>query len=240
VAISGVSTLEFLQGLLGKDDAGSGFLARFLLFKPPVTDKIPYALPQKKLKIQELHSYRLLSEIYNQLDNISVPLEYSISPEAQKIFEDYHNDMFLRFQESNDGTKSILDPFLKRWSPSVLKSAILFQYLLDSDTQTIGESAIMAGISLSLYAEKCTRYLFDRELGESIQQNKWRRIIEYLANRGGSVTRQQLIASRVLDGGHGEYDYVLTSLEHSGKLFVERTDGKVVSNSKIILTENNV
>jgi len=240
VAISGVSTLEFLQGLLGKDDAGSGFLARFLLFKPPVTDKIPYALPQKKLKIQELHSYRLLSEIYNQLDNISVPLEYSISPEAQKIFEDYHNDMFLRFQESNDGTKSILDPFLKRWSPSVLKSAILFQYLLDSDTQTIGESAIMAGISLSLYAEKCTRYLFDRELGESIQQNKWRRIIEYLANRGGSVTRQQLIASRVLDGGHGEYDYVLTSLEHSGKLYLERTDGKVVSNSKIILTENNV
>ena len=239
VAISGVSTLEFLQGLLGKDDAGSGFLARFLLFKPPVTDKIPYALPQKKTKIQELHSYRLLSEIYNQLDNISVSLEYSLSPEAQRVFEDYHNDMFSRFQESNDGIKSILDPFLKRWSPSVLKSAILFQYLLDSDTQIIGESAIMAGISLSLYAEKCTRYLFERELGESVQQNKWRRVIEYLANRGGSVTRQQLIASKLLDGGHGEYDYVLTSLEHAGKLFVEKTDGKVVSNSKIILTENN-
>ena len=239
VAISGVSTLEFLQGLLGKDDAGSGFLARFLLFKPPVTDKIPYALPQKNTKIQELHSYRLLSEIYNQLDNISVPLEYSISPEAQKIFEDYHNDMFSRFQESNDGTKSILDPFLKRWSPSVLKSAILFQYLLDSDSQTLSESAIMGGISLSLYAEKCTRYLFERELGESVQQNKWRRIIEYLANRGGSVSRQKLISSKILDGGHGEYDYVITSLEQAGKLFVERTDGKVVSNSKIILTENN-
>jgi hypothetical protein len=239
VAVSGVSTLEFLQGLLGKDDAGSGFLARFLLFKPPVTDKVPCALPQKNMKIQELHSYRLLSEIYNQLDNISVPLEYSISLEGQKIFEDYHNEMFSRFQESNDGTKSILDPFLKRWSPSVLKSAILFQYLLDSDTQIIGESAIMAGISLSLYAEKCTRYLFERELGESVQQNKWRRVIEYLANRGGSVTRQQLISSKVLDGGHGEYDYVLTSLEHQGKAFIEKTDGKIVGNSKIILTENN-
>jgi hypothetical protein len=97
----------------------------------------------------------------------------------------------------------------------------------------------MGGISLSLYAEKCTRYLFDRELGESVQQNKWRKVIEYLANRGGSVTRQQLIASKVLDGGHGEYDYVLTSLEHSGKLFVEKTDGKITSNSKIVLTENN-
>ena len=239
VGISGVSTIEFLQGLLGKDDAGSGFLARFMLFKPPVTDKIPYALPHKKTKIQELHSYRLLSEIYNQLDNISVPIEYSISPEAQRVFEDYHNDMFFRFQESNDGTKSILDPFLKRWSPSVLKSAILFQYLLDSDSQTISEPAVMAGVSLSLYAEKCTRYLFDRELGESVHQNKQRRVIEYLANRGGAVTRHKVISSRILDGGHNEYDYVLTSLEQSGKLFVETTDGKVTSNSRIVLTENN-
>ena len=239
VGISGVSTIEFLQGLLGKDDAGSGFLARFMLFKPPVTDNIPYALPHKKTKIQELHSYRLLSEIYNQLDNISVPMEYSISPEGQKVFEDYHNDMFSRFQESNDGTKSILDPFLKRWSPSVLKSAILFQYLLDSDTQTISESAIMGGISLSLYAEKCTRYLFDRELGETTHQNKQRKVIEYLANRGGSVTRQMIIASKLLGGGHNEYDYVLSSLEQSGKLFMETTDGKVTKNSKIVLTENN-
>ena len=239
VGISGVSTIEFLQGLLGKDDAGSGFLARFMLFKPPVTDKVPYALPHKKTKIQELHSYRLLSEIYNQLDNISVPIEYSISPSAQKIFEDYHNDMFSRFQESNDGTKSILDPFLKRWSPSVLKSAILFQYLIDSDSQTISEPAVMGGISLSLYAEKCTRYLFDRELGESVHQNKQRKVIEYLANRGGAITRHKIISSRILDGGHNEYDYVLTSLEQSGKLFIETTDGKVTSNSKIVLTENN-
>ena len=239
VGISGVSTIEFLQGLLGKDDAGSGFLARFMLFKPPATDKVPYALPHKKTKIQELHSYRLLSEIYNQLDNISVPIEYSISPEAQRVFEDYHNDMFSRFQESNDGTKSILDPFLKRWSPSVLKSAILFQYLLDSDSQTISEPAVMGGISLSLYAEKCTRYLFDRELGESVHQNKQRKVIEYLASRGGSVTRQRMMASKLLDGGHNEYDYVLSSLEQSGKLFMETTDGKITKNSKIVLTENN-
>ena len=239
VGISGVSTIEFLHGLLSKDDAGSGFLARFLLFKPPVADKVPHALPHKKTKIQELHSYRLLSEIYNQLDNISVPIEYSISLEAQKVFEDYHNDMFSRFQESNDGTKYILDPFLKRWSPSVLKSAILFQYLLDSESQTIGESAVMGGISLSLYAEKCTRYLFERELGESTHQSKQRKLIEYIANKGGTVTRQKLLGSRLLDGGHSEYDYVISSLEQSGKLFMETTDGKATSNSKIVLTENN-
>jgi len=237
VSISGVSTMEFLQGLLGKDDAGSGFLARFLLFKPPVSDNIPNALPQKNTKIQELHSYRLLSEIYNQLDNISVPLEYSLSADAQKLFEDFHNDMFSRFQDSNKGTKSILDPFLKRWSPNVLKSAILFQYLLDSETQTISDSAIMGGVSLSLYAEKCTRYLFDRELGESVHQSKQRKLIEYLAGRGGAVTRRQLLSSRLLDGGHNEYDYVIESLEQGGRVHMERTDNKIVASSRIILME---
>jgi len=239
VGISGVSTIEFLQGLLGKDDAGSGFLARFMLFKPPVSDKTPYALPHKKDKIQELHSYRLLSEIYNQLDNISVPIEYSISPEAKKVFEDYHNDMFSRFQDSDDGTKSILDPFLKRWSPSVLKLALIFQYLIDSESQVITESAVMGGVSLSLYAEKCTRYLFERDLGESTHQNKQRKLLEYLANRNGAVSRQKLLSSKILDGGHLEYDYVIQSLEQSGKLFMETTDGKATNNSRIILTETN-
>ena len=121
----------------------------------------------------------------------------------------------------------------------MLKSAILFQYLLDSETQTIGESAIMGGISLSLYAEKCTRYLFERELGESIHQNKQRRLIEYLAERGGTVARRQLLASRLFDGGYNEYDYVISSLEQSGKLAMERLDGKIVANSRIILTENS-
>ena len=237
VAISGVSTIEFLQGLLGKDDAGSGFLARFLLFKPPSSDSIPSALPDKSTKIQELHSYRMLSEIYNQLDNITVPIEYSLTPDSKKAFEKYHNDMFLRFQKSKDSTKSILDPFLKRWSPGVLKSAILFQYLSDSESQTISESAVMAGISLSIYAEKCTRYLFERELGESVHQNKQRRLIEYIASRGGVVSRQKLLSSKVLSGGHTEYDYVTTSLEESGKLFLEKTEGKPTKLSKITLTE---
>ena len=239
VGISGVSTIEFLQGLLGRDDAGSGFLARFMLFKPPVSDKTPYALPHKKDKIQELHSYRLLSEIYNQLDNISVPIEYSISLEAKKVFEDYHNDMFSRFQDSDDGTKSILDPFLKRWSPSVLKLALIFQYLIDSESQVISESAVMGGVSMSLYAEKCTRYLFERDLGESTHQNKQRKLLEYLANRNGAVSRQKLLSSKILDGGHLEYDYVIQSLEQSGKLFMETTDGKATNNSRIILTETN-
>lgn len=237
VAISGVSTIEFLQGLLGKDDAGSGFLARFLLFKPPPTENIPTALPVTTKKIQELHSYRLLSELYNQLDNITVPIEYTLTPDAKKVFEEYHNNLFDRFNSSDDSTKFILDPFLKRWSPGVLKSAILFQYLLDSESQTISDASVMAGISLSLYAEKCTRHLFQRELGESSHQNKQRKIVEYIAGRGGAVLRQKLLSSRILDGGHSEYDYILTSLEESGRIIMERMEGKTVRGGKITLIQ---
>jgi 5S rRNA maturation endonuclease (ribonuclease M5) len=237
VAISGVSTIEFLQGLLGKDDAGSGFLARFLLFKPPGSDTIPNALPGSATKIQELHSYRMLSEIYNQLDNITVPIEYTLTADAKKVFEEYHNSLFERFKATDDVTKFILDPFLKRWSPGVLKSAILFQYLLDSESQTISDAAVMAGISLSLYAEKCTRHLFKRELGESVHQNKQRRILEYIAKRRGAISRQKLLSSRILDGGHSEYDYILTSLEESGKIIMEKVQGKVAKNTKITLIE---
>lgn len=120
----------------------------------------------------------------------------------------------------------------------MLKSAILFQYLLDSETQTISDSAIMGGISLSLYAEKCTRYLFDRELGESVHQSKQRKLVEYIAQRGGTVNRKQLLSSKILDGGHNEYDYVITSLEESGRLHMERLEGKTVSGSRIILMEH--
>ena len=71
------------------------------------------------------------------------------------------------------------------------------------------------------YAIKSTIYLFKNELGESDQQRKQRKILEYIANRGGKVKRSQLIASRVLDGGAGEYDYVLQSLGDAGQIEVD-------------------
>ena len=74
-------------------------------------------------------------------------------------------------------------------------------------------------------------------LGESTHQNNQRKLLEYLANRNGSVSRQKLLSSKILDGSHHEYDYVIQSLEQSRKLFMERTDGKATNNSRIILTE---
>jgi hypothetical protein len=74
-------------------------------------------------------------------------------------------------------------------------------------------------------------------LGESIHHSNQRKLLEYLANRNGSVSRQKLLSSKILDGNYYDYDYVIQSLEKSSKLFMERTDGKATNNSRIILME---
>jgi hypothetical protein len=236
VGISGVSTVEFLQGMIGKDDAGSGFLARFLLFRPPPKDVIPPALPKIQTKVQDLNSYYLLSEIYHQLEEMTVPLEYEFSPEAEKAFTHYHNSLFKRLQSETIKEQKILDPFVKRWSPGVIKIGLLSQFLIDSNTSSLSEAAIMSGVSMCLYAEQCTRYLFNRELGESDHQTKQRKVVEYIANRQGKIPRQSLLVSRVLDGGVKEYNYILESLEESGVLHVSKTDGRMTKGSELILT----
>ena len=98
----------------------------------------------------------------------------------------------------------------------------------------------MSGISMCLYAEACTRFLFKRELGESDHQAKQRKVIEYIANRGGKKARQVLLTSRILDGGVKEYNYICESLEESGLVVVTRTDGRITRGSEIILTSSKL
>ena len=185
-----------------------------------------------------MESYSLLSEVYNQLEGVSVPIEYTLTAGAKREFEQYHLNMFKRFKESSESDQSKLDAFIKRWSPSVLKLAIPSQYMIDSEARQIDEQAILAGISLCAYAEQCTRYLMKRELGESDFQSKARRVIDYIAKKGGKCLRQKLMASHVLDGGKSEYDYILESLEGSGRIFLERHEGKLSARSRIILTDS--
>ena len=132
--------------------------------------------------------------------------------------------------------QKVLDPFVKRWSPGVIKVGLLSQFLIDSNTSLLSEAAIMSGVSMCLYAEQCTRFLFNRELGESDHQTKQRRVVEYIANRQGKIQRQSLLVSRVLDGGVKEYNYILESLEESGVLVVTKTEGKVTKGSEVFLT----
>ena len=237
ISIAGVSTIEFLQGLLTAQDAGSGFLARFLLFRPPPSDAIPAPRPMGTTSISDCDSYQLLDQVYRSLDHKTVQTEYGVSEKAWKLFDEYHEGLFKRLQDTDGNLQKTLDPFIKRWSPGALKTAITCQYLMDPNATEISEAAMLGGISVNAYAEQCTRYLFSGELGETQHQSKQSKVVTYIAERGGEVTWQRLNASKKLGGGHAEYDYVLKSLEEAGRLAIERVDGKIKAGSKILLVE---
>ena len=237
IAISGVSTMEFLAGLLGREDAATGFLARFMLLRPPVKNAIPDSLPTTKGTERDLESYSLLMEVYRQLSMMTVPLEYTLSQDARTSFDEYHKAMFNRFYSMKEEEKQWMEPFLKRLGPNALKVGMISQFLLDSTSTSISGHAMMAGISLAAYSEICIRFLFKRELGESEFQRKSRKLIAWLAKRDGNATREVLLRSKTLGGGQKEYDYVLEYLEDSGSIVVESERGKWRPGTKISLRE---
>jgi hypothetical protein len=235
IGISGVSTIEFLSGLLGREDASTGFLARFLLFRPPAKNAVPDALPETTKREEDLESYSYLEEIYRQLAHMTVPLEYKLSEKSKKMFNEYHQSMYDRFYKMSDNERFWMEPFVKRLGPNALKIAMVSQFLIHSEKDVIDEHAMMAGISLASYSETCTKYLFRRELGESDFQRKARIVKEYIANREGVVKKSQLYASHILGGGKKEYDNMCESLEERGEIMIETLDGRSRPHSKITL-----
>ena len=235
IAVSGVSTIEFLTGLLSREDASTGFLARFLLLRPPARNAVPDALPEISKNENDFESYQLLEEVYRQLSHMTVPMEYSFSASAKKMFTEYHLSMYDRFYKMNDAERFWMEPFIKRLGPSALKIAMVSQFLIHSEKDVIDDHAMMAGISLASYSEICTRFLFRRELGESDFQRKARVVISYIAKMGGSVKRSRINGSKILNGWTKEYDYILESLQEQGKIIVESLDGKWRPHSKITL-----
>ena len=237
VCIAGVSTLHFLQGLLTKDDAATGFLARFMLFRPPENKSIPEALPNpEQAKMRDKPAYGLVYEILNNLKLMTVPMEYTLSPKASQIFTEFHNGIFKRLHETKEAIKDTIDPFCKRWSPGAIKIAMINQYLLDSKATQIGEHAMAGAISVINYAEKSTRFLFDNNLGTSTHHQKQQRVLDWLAKQGGSADRSKLIASKILEGGAKDYDYVAESLEAGCQIAIARSEGKLTAGSKLMLT----
>ena len=237
LAISGVSTIEFLSGLLSRDDASTGFLARFLLMRPPARNTVPDALPTNDRVERDLESYKLLQQIYLQLADMTVPIEYRIGDGARKVFDQYHRSMFDRFYKMTESERVWMEPFVKRFGPNALKVAMVSQFLINSSENVIGDHAMLTGISLVSYSEICTRFLFRRELGESNFERKARIVVAWLAKQGGSCILKKLYSSKALGGGAKDYDYILRSLETQGRVVVDAQEGNWKPTTKILLTE---
>ncbi len=216
-SIYGVSTLAWLKENLKPNDVSSGFFARFLLFTPPHHEGIPHALPRLN-KSANTQAEWMVRKI---LENMAARYEYKLAPSAKLVFESCHLDLYSMSKAYSEKCQETLDPYLKRWSPSILKLAMLMRLFEDSTSEEISDTSINSAMAVVLSAIKSTAQLFEGELGESDQQRKSRLILEWIHKRiqkGKDPTWAALITSGILDGGASMYEYPMKTLVEGGLL----------------------
>ena len=239
ITLNGVSTLEFLKGLITKDDLATGFLARFLVFNPHDRGGTkPPALPKYADKINHYSwsSYKELKSLckglfdypmidYHQLHSKELqfqkPIQFHCLQMSSKV-EQLHNTFYDRIYEVTDNApmeiRSFLESFRKRWCPTMLKLAMLNQQIIKPYSSEFSESSLRGSFSIVWYAIQSTIQLLSREFGASPVQQKQSKVLSYIANRDGKVSYRKLNQSRILDGGNRDYDYVLESLVAQGRV----------------------
>jgi hypothetical protein len=234
VSICAVSTLNWIKNNISvKDDIETGFFARFLIFYPPQNDQIPPSLPP----IITDNTREIEVEIEDILNHIQ-ETNFKLSAKSSLYFNHIHNEMYKKIYAIGDSTRDLLAPYLKRWSPYILKLAMINQCFIEPGTNKISMEALFGAKSLVEYAINSTIYLFQNDLGESEHQGKCRKVIEYLARKGGSVNRMTLLGSKQLTGGVKEYDYIIENLIEAGKISAKNETGKKKFEEYIICGEN--
>ena len=224
VSICGISALDWIKKQIQPSDVESGFFARFLLFAPFQNSKIPDALPRKKdisgLREKEDSIKKILGEVAYQ------KRDYTLSVEAKKEFEMRHAELHQYVTHADDRIRTILGPYARRWSPYLLKVAMICQPFFERRAQRaknrteaiIDCDALRGAASIVEYAIESTVYLFEEELGISAHQEKCKIVLGYIAKKGKRVLRKTLLASKILEGGAKDYDYVLQTLHETERL----------------------
>jgi hypothetical protein len=223
ICINGVSTIDWIKDNINPRDVRGGFFARFLFLYPPQKNAIPPALP---LRNKKSRNYSPFDEYKHIILNVPDQMEFKLSSNAEKIFTKIHNELYQSVRKENDETQKILDPYLKRWSPSILKLAMLLQLFIDPSYKAIITApAIQSAKSIVDYAIKSTTFLFKTYLGENPRQAVLRKIIEFIAKKGGEVTRKilQTQGPQEIRGDSKELDNICDSAEDAGQLEIDRT-----------------
>jgi len=212
ITINGVSTVDWIKANLQSDDVSSGFFARFLLFYPPQHSKRPSALPDNNINPNNLN--KIADKIYNKLKEIrnKDAVQYHLSPEAKELYQKYYDILWDAIESEETQLQKVLNPYLKRWTPYILKIAMIAQPFYKSNNNVITDQALVFSKYIIDYAIKSTTYLFSNELGESDHQRKCRLIKEYIAKKDGQIKWKALITSKVLTGGAKDYEYIIETL----------------------------
>src|SRR5690606_24692282 len=204
ISICGVSTMPWITANLKPSDVPSGFFARFLIFVPPYQDGIPSAFPAllDNSCIDAEHKFKdLISKI---LESIGEQRSFHLDDDARQLIEKFHIYIYQIPKTYSDRAEEILQPYLKRWSPYLIKLSMITQLFINYETDRIGSAAVISAMSLLIPAMKSTAMLFEGELGESEHQRKCRIIFEWMCQKikdtGKPIKRHTVISSKKLDG----------------------------------------
>ena len=89
---------------------------------------------------------------------------YTLDDEAKQLFENIHKGLYKSLHDLPEKTQAIIEPFVKRWSPTILKLAMLIQIVIDPKSCVIEPEAIKAAWAVVEYAMKSTMHLFQNGL----------------------------------------------------------------------------
>lgn len=131
ISICGVSTIDWIKEQIKPSDVDSGFFAKFLLFLPVSINETPPALPKKKDRSALLAAQERVEDILN-----AAAMQYRVyklPEETKKHFEMIHEEMYKDSKNYSEKALVVLDPYLKRWSPYILKLAMIFQPFFEAD-----------------------------------------------------------------------------------------------------------
>ncbi len=214
-SICAVSTLTWVKAYLKPTDVPGGFFPRFLIFAPPHQDEVPPALPTQKIMVDQ-DAELVVKKV---LEGMSESREYTLSGSAEVLFAELHLAIYSMTKLYNE---ELLDPYVKRWSPYLLKIAMIMQLFIDTKSKEISNAALIAAKEFLFPAIRSTAQLIGGELSESEQQYKCRMLFEWICQKvqatGLPIKKKTFLQSKKLKGGHKEYDHILQSLIESGRI----------------------
>ncbi|MYL84059.1 DUF3987 domain-containing protein [Desulfovibrio aerotolerans] len=218
ISINGSLTYSSFKSLITEEDITSGFLARFLLFTPKPNEKRAPALPQGQ-NGQHIHDAKkaMLKYLLDSPDEIS----YRLTDESKQWFEDWHNQLEGLIEAYSKEKSDLIEPFFKRWSPYILKIAMLMQFSLNPSSDEIELKSLYNALRVVECAFKSTKWLIHEVVTKSKTERELESIMKYLADNGGTRTHNEICSSRrIKEANTKKYDALLAILKDAGRITI--------------------
>ena len=267
ISISSMSTLEWVKKNLTIEDSSAGFAARMLMFyimPLPQANKVEYLPPslshKKCEKSKDIHKdmREVVGKILPPVSDMPIEnnnykdREFGFMPESWEYYCKLRDKIAEFPKQFDEKTCSILIPFANRWETTLVKLAMIMQFLYNQECDegfayngevehsTLEVKAFDAAMNILQCAMNSTAHLYIGGLGNSEHVENRQKVYNYILKRTaqGKITKlSNIIKSYILDKGSREYESILETLVNGD--LIEEIKAKVKKDTvyRIIMKE---